>query len=325
MYKSTKTTDEYKAVEFKRQFIENLNKPITKTRQVYLFDFIVLKFLEDKKRALRERTYNNYKLLLKNILPFFTEKIINDITKADIKNYENYRLINSCPESYLVYELKLLKNIFNYAIENEYIQINLFDHYNFHKIYKNYEPRERYLTPNECQRLINSCNPYLQRLVIFLLETGMRINETLNLLFTDLAHEQDTKIIFVRVRKEISKSKRERWIPLSTQAMEQVNKQKIDFPNSAFIFTDNKGNYYKTNPKKAFYNAVRKAELNPPFGFHILRHTFASLKLQGLDIQGNKIIPKTIELIAEILGHKDINLTKNTYAKRDKKALIEIL
>jgi integrase len=299
--------------------------PRNSGQYLYLFDFVVLKFLEDKKRVLRDKTLSFYKFMLKNILSFFTEKIINDIIKPDIKNYENYRLTNACSDGLLIKELKTLKSIFNYAMENEYIQANLFDHYNFHKIYKDYEPRERYLTPEECQRLIENCNEYLKRLVIVLLETGLRINEGKNLLFTDLAHEKDTKIIFVRIRKELSKSKRERFIPLSKNAMEQINKQKIEFPNSAFIFTDSKGNYYKTTPKKAFYNAVKKAGLNPPFGFHTLRHTFASLKLQGLDLNGNRINPKAIELIAEILGHKSIDLTKNVYAKYDKKALIEIL
>jgi integrase len=60
-------------------------------------------------------------------------------------------------------------------------------------------------------------------------------------------------------------------------------------------------------------------------GFHTLRHTFASHKLQGINYKGERIKPLRIEIIAEILGHRSIDLTKKVYAKYDKKALIEIL
>ena len=222
--RSTKSTSLEEAKKIRSTFIENLNRPMEPMEQLYLFDFVVLKFLEEKKRILKEGTFNNYKNIIRNLLVFFTKKEISTIKKIDIKNYENYRLMNSLNESYLIEELKLLKNIFNFALENDLLENNLFSSYNFNKIYKNYEPRERFLTPEECQLLINNCNPYLQRLVIALLETGMRINEALNLLFTDLAYNEQSKVIFAKIRKEVSKSKRERFIPLSKIAMEEINK-----------------------------------------------------------------------------------------------------
>jgi integrase len=303
--------------------MEQLHDPNNnQTRRGYLLDFVIQKFLEEKDRTCRESTVKNYEIIFNNIIKFFEDAtVINSITKQDIKNYENYRLMNGVKESFLLEELKLLKNIFNFAMENDFLENNLFDHYNFNKTYKKYEPRERFLTPEECRELINNCNKYLKRLVIFILETGVRISEPLSLYFSDIATDPKSNIQYVRIRKEISKSKRERFIPLSKEAMEQINQQKIEFPNSMHIFTNSKGNCYKTTPKKAFETARRKANLTK-VSFHTLRHTFASHKLQGINYKGEKIKPLRIEIISEVMGHRDIGTTKRIYAKFDKGTLL---
>lgn len=193
--------------------------------------------------------------------------------------------------------------------------------YRFKKHLQDYRPRELFLTPAECQSLVNGCNPYLRRLVIVLLETGMRIHEALTLLFTDIATDAQTNIQYIHLRAENTKSNKDRYIPLTKLAMEQINQQKLEFPASLYVFTDSKGNYYRTTPKKALATAIQKAQL-ASVAFHTLRHTFASLKLQGLDVYGNHIKPLRIEVISELLGHADISITKKIYAKFDKQSII---
>jgi integrase len=259
-------------------------------RKDYAFDDMALKFLEEKERSCKSGTLKNYGMFLKNLFPFFSKKYLFAINKAMIKEYENYRRINGCKEQYLREELSCLQNMFNLALEYEMTENNPFNSYKFRKQIKDYEPRERYLEPKEIQRLLVECNKYLQRLILFLLETGLRIKEALNICFSDISTDPKTNIQYLVLKKEITKSNKTRFVPLSKLAMEQINKQKIDFINSLFIFTDNKGNPYKTTPKKALRNSFRKANIEPA-GFHIFRHTFASLKLQGLDVEGNKIRP----------------------------------
>lgn len=180
-----------------------------------LFDFVVLKFLDEKERTCRNKTIESYKYLLKKILVKFSGCLIQDIKKKDIRDYKEFRLMNGCSEGLLIKELKLLKEIFNYVCELDIIDYNLFNSYKITKKLKDYEPKERFLTPQETKELIENYNEYLRRLVIFALETGMRIKEITNLCFIDIATEPQSKIQFARVRKDISKNKKERFIPLS--------------------------------------------------------------------------------------------------------------
>jgi integrase len=283
-------------------------------KREYTFDDVALKFLEEKERNCKERTIELYKGILKSLFPFFTKKPLSTINKMLIKEYENYRRINGLSEGFLRKELALLQNIFNFAIEYEMVDNNPFATYKFRKNIKDYEPRERYLEPKEIQLLLEQCNKYLQRLIIFLLETGLRIKEALNICFSDISTDPKTNIQYLVLKKEITKTNKTRFVPLTKLAMEQINRQKIDFINSLFIFTDNKGKPYKSTPKKALYNSFKKAKVEPA-GFHIFRHTFASLKLQGLDIQGNKIKPLSMEVISHVLGHEDLKTTQRNYAR----------
>ncbi len=206
----------------------------------------------------------------------------------------------------------------------EIINNNPFANYNFKRKFKTYQIREKFFTPEECQKLIQAIrllkNDELERLVIFILETGLRIKESLNIQFTDVGFQNN--ILMFHIRKEIAKSKMDRFISLSKLAQEQVIKQKRDFPDSAFIFTTKDGYPYKTEPKTALNNALKKAGLKKLYvSFHTLRHTAGSLWLQDVNINGTPRQPVRIEVVSEILGHRDISFTKNVYAKFDNSSI----
>ena len=70
-YKSTSTSDLSKAIKFKEEFLKNLdNEDLTCSNsqntdnETSLFDFVVLKFLDEKERTCREGSIKFYKLLL---------------------------------------------------------------------------------------------------------------------------------------------------------------------------------------------------------------------------------------------------------------------
>jgi integrase len=317
---STATENFQDAIEFKRKFMGQLNSQEhnqNQNKRGYLLDFVIQKFFEEKDRTCIEKTIKLYESIFNGVLKFFKGGvIINNIVRNDIKNYEHYRLMNGLREEFLIKELKLLKNLFNFAMENEYMENNLFNNYNFNKIYRDYKPRETYINPSDFIKLLDNSNKYLKRLLIFLAETGMRIGETLSIYFSDITpytidkNGIERKVYTLRVRGEISKSKKDRFIPLSKEAMEQVNEQYIEFPDSLFIFTDQLGRAYKTTPKKAFETAKRRANLNFSGQFHIIRHFASTNKVKGINYKGETTEKKPRELIRKILGHNDLKTTE---------------
>ena len=334
---STGTDLEDVAKEFRDNYFYNLkhnsqqnnNVGYINNNQEYIFDDIALKFLNDKKRTCRINTYKKYQSKMKNLAKFFTTKTLNSINKLIISNYCDYRFMNGCNQSLLREELSVLNNIFNYAVELDMMLSNPLLTFKFKKKYEDYKPRLRYLTIEEINKIlnINTSNELIKIQVIILLETGLRINEAMNILFTDISIDTQTKIPFLIIRKEISKNNKEGYIPLSKLAMEQINKIKIKFPNSLFIFVKNDGTPYKTTPKKAFKNLLIEAKIKDlkGVGFHILRHTFASLKLQGLDIYGNKIKPIPIHILSKIMRHSNIRITEERYAMLSMQNILEVI
>ncbi len=322
---STGANSELEAIKLLNQYIENKeSKTISNQNEVVLFDEVALMFIQDKERQCKPKTLKQYKFLLKSLLYFFSSKDINSLKRIDIKQFEDLERLNNVSDGLLRKKLVLLQSIFKYAIELELANNNPLANYSFRKQIKDYEIRERFFTSNECQLLLNAIrllkNDNLERIVIFTLETGLRVGELTNILFTDVAFQDN--IPMLRIRKDIAKSKRDRFIPLSKLAQEQILKQKQDFSNSAFIFTTNKGEPYKTAPKTALNTALKKAGLKELYvSFHTLRHTAGSLWLQGINIDGTQRPPVRIEIVSEVLGHRDISFTKNVYAKFDNNSI----
>ena len=230
--------------------------------------------------------------------------------------------MNNCSSGLLRKEFVLLQSIFNYGVFLRVVSDNPFTYFKFRKDLKDYEPNERFLTPEEARALIKNSNELLAMLLIFLFNTGLRINEALNLLYTDVATDLQSKVHYITIRKEISKNKKDRMVPLSKEAMEQINKMKIKFPDSLFIFVDSKGTPYQTTPKKALETAKRKAGLKDIGGFHITRHTAGSWWLQGVNLQGQEVKPLRIEIVKELLGHSTVLITEKHYAKFTKQNLL---
>ncbi len=93
-----------------------------------------------------------------------------------------------------------------------------------------------------------------------------------------------------------------RGVPITDKLCEILKEHKknsLRHIKNDFVFSNEKGDA-PINRKKAFRNAVKKSKLED-FHFHDLRHTAASyLAMSG----------KSITEIAEILGHKTLQMVK---------------
>ncbi|MHC4307275.1 MAG: site-specific integrase [Planctomycetota bacterium] len=161
--------------------------------------------------------------------------------------------------------------------------------------------RLRYLSKEECQELINSCNKrdndlkpitHLKPIVITALNTGMRKEEILSLKWDNI----DLKHGFILLDKTKNGDRRE--IPING-TLRRTLKGLTRHIKEPYVFYEPKtGKRYK-NVKRSFATACRRAKLID-FHFHDMRHTFAShLVMSGVDLT----------TVSKLLGHKDIKMT----------------
>jgi len=195
--------------------------------------------------------------------------------------------------------INMLKAILNHAFNNDKVKNN--EVWSKLKPFKNVsEPKIRFLTPNECERLLNSCDPDFKLLVRAALLLGARYGELTNLKVADYHHNNNS--IYIHE----SKSGKPRHIPLSDKGVDffdQITTGKLANEN---IFTRSDGTLWKRSyqirPLKA---ACDRAKIHPVINFHILRHTYASsLAMRGVPLQ----------VIASVLGHSDTRVTHKHYA-----------
>lgn len=327
---STGKQNRTEAVIYRKEFLEKLDKITDKRRVGHLFAFIVNEFLNEldlklhngKIRSATHNEYNYYFMKEDGILAFFQNKLINNINIQNIKDFEKYILNQGKKEGFLIKQLKIMKSIFNFAFKREYIDTNLFDRYNFMELYDNYKSRDEVYTTDEIKLLLDNSNQYLERLIIFLLNSCSRISETLSLLKKDIEIDKNN-VMWIIFREENTKSKKRRKIPTNKYSRLVIESQIRDFPNSLYIFTDEKGNYYKTTPKTALRLACKRAKIKCK-GFHIFRHTGATLLYNGKNYLGEDVGLKSKEAISELLGHSDLKIT-NIYLNDNSELLKTLL
>jgi len=156
--------------------------------------------------------------------------------------------------------------------------------------------RVRYLTSSERIALFRACKeanwPKLYLLVLAAITTGARRGELLSLRWNDIDFERQTAYV------QTTKNGQPKVLPLTDDVIKELTKFRQQ--DSSLIFNS------EIKPHKAFcFNkqwkkALKTAEVED-FAFHCLRRTCASYLAQS----GASLLE-----IAEVLGHKQISVTK---------------
>ena len=165
-------------------------------------------------------------------------------------------------------------------------------------------PKVRYLSQNECERLVNACEGEFKRLVQAALLTGCRYGELIALKSHD--YNRDSGTLYIRESKN-GKPRHVILDKIGQGFFDTVTAGKLGndliFPKSEKDGVQEKwGASHQIRPINA---ACHKAKIAPVINFHILRHTHAShLAMQG--------VPLTV--IASQLGHSDTRVTEKHYS-----------
>jgi integrase len=158
----------------------------------------------------------------------------------------------------------------------------------------------RYHSHGETLRLVNGCGADFRPLAQCALLTGCRYGEITRFRGDD--YNRDAGIVTVRS----SKPGRSRHVVLTEDGIALFERHVAGKRGNELIFTHPDGSPWgKSHQQRPLREACRRAGIDPPTSFHIMRHTYASHLVQAG-------VP--LAVIAANLGHKDTRMTERHYA-----------
>src|SRR5947208_5793090 len=219
----------------------------------------------------------------------FATRPLGQITRAEIEAWRRERM-SKCRPATINRDLSRLRHMLNIAVEWELLEESPMQGIKF---LRENNARTRYLSLEECQRLIASCiAPHIRGLVTVAFDSGMCLGEIVKL----RRHDLDFASGFILVRD--SKNGESRRVPADATLF-ALFRAYPHRPSTDLVFSSSSGGHI-VDVRTGFQNACKRAGLTD-LHFHDLRHTFASqFVMAGGDLY----------ILKEILGHKSITMTQ---------------
>lgn len=314
--------------------VDNIESSIYNQSQKYSLKEYIEKWLyEVKSNELKPSSLDRKEQTINyQILPYLGDIEISKLSCDDIQY-----MINDLKDKYSYSTIKKAYEALNaclkYAVKKRDLQYNPaecvvlpknlkrkksdINYFNTDQIEKIKEEAERcYKTGKRVYRI--------GEIIVFLLNTGMRIGEALALKWSDIDFENHKvnvrkNVVYVKERskdlhnisgysyREQTSTKTKsgsRIIPLNSASMKALISLKGLNGKYKFVFSTATGNrIYSRNVDRMFRSILKRCNIKET-GIHALRHTFASqLFAKGVDVK----------TVSELLGHSEIGITYDTY------------
>lgn len=356
---TTKLEVKKKIKNYIKQFEDELaesvecNKTLAEGMKNYLQVF--------KYPSVEKTTYDRCEQILNNeITPYIGDKIISNLSAADIKKLINQLTEKGYAFSTVKQTYNLLSEYFRYLEQediinkNPMLNVGQIKKANFYaKQGKELKPTSETITvftdeevekfKEECFRKFSNGKPVYRQAAayILMLNTGIRTAEALGLLNSDI--DLENRVMHLqRGVKEVSKrnemektSGREievgklktvsskRSVPLNNTAVEMIKilQNEFYFGEDSPLICDENGNFTKpSNFRKRYYRILKAAGIKRK-GLHSLRHTFATNLVNGIRQSDGTIKCLTPKQVADLLGHTTSEITEMYYVKRNDEML----
>lgn len=235
-----------------------------------------------------ETTESNLRIIKRHL----GARLLTDIGPREVESMIAARLQDGISKATINRQSATLSKLFRWSIDRGYHpgpnpmrQI---------KKFRESPGRVRYLTADEASRLILAAAHHLKPILVAGLHTGGRLNELLTLRWADIDFDRG----IVSFRKETTKSRKERQVPLTPELAATLRRLR---PGSSDQRVFEYNGRQLVSVRSAFKRACRKAELGRDVVFHTLRHSFASwFVMNGGD-------PYRLQ---KYLGHSTMTLTQ---------------
>ena len=236
------------------------------------------KYLDEHSKPNKSgKSYVRDKAIAERMVKEFGDVTVAEVSAEAIFDYKRKRREENVAPATLNKELSFLRHALEMAVVWEWLEINPAVRIPREKV-KN--RMERWLAPEEEERLLDSCPEWLRDLVVFALNTGFRQGEILALTWNQV--DLNRKAILFWDQKNSGRD----TVPLNEKAVEVLRKiWKVRSLSSDHVFLSSNGTpFIARNVIRSFSLALEKAGI-PEFRFHDLRHTFATrLVHAGVDL-----------------------------------------
>lgn len=258
------------------------------------FKELVEKFMKEHSPKVSPKTQRAYERVFKHTGLFFRDMCLSEITPKRIAEYRASRYNEKAMPATVNQELAVLGKAFSLALKEwEWIKENPVNRI---KRDRENNQRDKWLSYEDEQRLLENSPGWLREIIVFDLNTGLRQDELLSLPWDKVNLLRKTIII------QKSKNGKPRTVPLTSVAMGILEeKVRIRSLKSNFVFTNREGKRFDCGwVWKSFSNLAKNVGIED-FHFHDLRHTFATRLAQGgIDLYK----------ISKLLGHINITMTQ---------------
>ena len=308
--------------------------------------------------SVERTTYDRYECtILNQIYPLIGDKIISNITSADIQKVLNHWMNQGYAYTTVKKVHVILNEYFRYLTQQELISKNpmnsapMIKKSNFLAIQNKVDlPTSETVTvftAEEIERMkAESAKTYatgkkLYRQAgayILMLNTGLRAGEMLGVLNSDIDLERrvlhlqrGVKVINKRSGTELLDGSTEikvgklksatskRDIPLNDTAVKMIEELRNEyyFGENTPLICDEHGNYTKPSVFRRRYHRLLEGAGIESKGLHSLRHTFATNLVNGVKQSDGTIKALTVKQVADLLGHSTTQVTEMYYVKKD--------
>jgi integrase len=237
-----------------------------------------------------KRSWDRDERSVKALAEVFSGKRLTEITPAAIERYKSWRLSSISrhgrhPRPATVNrELACLKHMFNVArkglielkggipSENPVGPVTFLDEQNM---------RNRVLTPEEFQRMVDFSPEYLKPVLLCAYHTGMRRGEILGLTWDRV----DLKSGFIRLKETDTKTSESRSIPIGRELSETLRRLPValDAQGHRVLYVFTRYGQPIKSVREIFARVCKEAGITD-FVFHDLRHTATTnLRRAGVD------------------------------------------
>lgn len=280
------------AREERRKEIKAAPDPI---QTVMVFSAVANDYLDDAARRFARKTYDYKKYVYRSFVGFAGDIPIDTITPQLIHKYLSTRATNSNYNSHR----KDLSALFHFAVK----RLKLISHNPVVEIPQmpHQTPQKHIPTEEQLLSLIMASEPSIERpLILCLVHTLARIDELLRWTWADINFEHRTVTLWTRKRS--GGQLESDTLPMNDALFDVLQGAWKKRVQDTWVFFNEKTKSKFNRRPKMMPSICKRAKIDPPFGFHAIRHFMATRLADS-----GKVSKKTI---SGILRHKSLSTTE---------------